>query len=125
MLADWPAVATVAVKDLAVAKRFYEGVLGLTQIGSQGEETVTYAAGGAKLLVYRSQFSGTNKATAVTWLVGDDLERIVETLKSKGLAFEHYDLPQLKRHGDIHEGGGMRVAWFKDPDGNIHSIANG
>jgi catechol 2,3-dioxygenase-like lactoylglutathione lyase family enzyme len=125
MLADRPAVATVAVKDLAVAKRFYEGVLGLTQIGSQGEETVTYAAGGAKLLVYRSQFSGTNKATAVTWLVGDDLERIVETLKSKGLAFEHYDLPQLKRHGDIHEGGGMRVAWFKDPDGNIHSIANG
>jgi catechol 2,3-dioxygenase-like lactoylglutathione lyase family enzyme len=125
MLADRTAVATVAVKDLAVAKRFYEGVLGLTQIGSQGEETVTYAAGGAKLLVYRSQFSGTNKATAVTWLVGDDLERIVETLKSKGLAFEHYDLPQLKRHGDIHEGGGMRVAWFKDPDGNIHSIANG
>jgi catechol 2,3-dioxygenase-like lactoylglutathione lyase family enzyme len=125
MLADRPAVATVAVKDLAVAKRFYEGVLGLTQIGSQGEETVTYTAGGAKLLVYRSQFSGTNKATAVTWLVGDDLERIVETLKSKGLAFEHYDLPQLKRHGDIHEGGGMRVAWFKDPDGNIHSIANG
>jgi catechol 2,3-dioxygenase-like lactoylglutathione lyase family enzyme len=125
MLADRPAVATVAVKDLAVAKRFYEGVLGLTQIGSQGEETVTYAAGGAKLLVYRSQFSGTNKATAVTWLVGDDLERIVETLKSKGLAFEHYDLPQLKRHGDIHEGGGMRVAWFKDPDGNTHSIANG
>ena len=125
MLADRPAVATVAVKDLAVAKRFYKGVLGLTQIGSQGEETVTYAAGGAKLLVYRSQFSGTNKATAVTWLVGDDLERIVETLKSKGLAFEHYDLPQLKRHGDIHEGGGMRVAWFKDPDGNIHSIANG
>jgi len=125
MLADRPAVATVAVKDLAAAKRFYEGVLGLTQIASQGEEAVTYAAGSGKLLVYRSQFSGTNKATAVTWLVGNDLERIVETLKSKGLSFEHYDMPQLKRQGDIHEGGGTRVAWFKDPDGNIHSIANG
>jgi catechol 2,3-dioxygenase-like lactoylglutathione lyase family enzyme len=125
MLADRPAVATVAVKDLAAAKRFYADVLGLTQIASQGEETVTYAAGSGKLLVYRSQFSGTNKATAVTWLVGNDLERIAETLKSKGLAFEHYDLPQLKRQGDIHEGGGTRVAWFKDPDGNIHSIANG
>jgi hypothetical protein len=61
----------------------------------------------------------------VTWLVGNDLERIVETLKSKGLSFEHYDMPQLTRQGDIHEGGGTRVAWFKDPDGNIHSIANG
>jgi catechol 2,3-dioxygenase-like lactoylglutathione lyase family enzyme len=125
MLADRPAVATVAVTDLSAAKRFYEGVLGLTQIASQGEETVTYAAGGGKLLVYRSQFARTNKATAVTWLVGNDLERIVATLKSKGLSFEHYDMPQLKRQGDIHEGGGTRVAWFKDPDGNIHSIANG
>jgi hypothetical protein len=66
-----------------------------------------------------------HKATAVAWLVGDDLERIIETLKAKGLAFGLYDLPQLKRHGDIHEGGGTRVAWLKDPDGNIHSIVNG
>lgn len=125
MLADRPAVATVAVKDLAAAKRFYEGVLGLKQVASQGGEAVTYSAGGGKLLVYHSEFARTNKATAVTWLVGDELERIVETLKSKGVAFEHYDMPPLKRHGDIHEGGGARVAWFKDPDGNIHGLANG
>ncbi|MGE5101110.1 MAG: VOC family protein [Deltaproteobacteria bacterium] len=125
MLADRPAVATIAVKDLPAAKRFYEGVLGLTQIASQGAEAVTYATGAGKLLVYRSQFSGTNKATAATWMVGEDIERIVKALKAKGLAFEHYDMPQMTRQGDIHVAGDTRAAWFKDPDGNIHAIVSG
>jgi catechol 2,3-dioxygenase-like lactoylglutathione lyase family enzyme len=125
MLADRTAVATVAVKDLAAAKRFYEGVLGLTQIASQGAEAVTFATGAGRLLVYRSQFAGTNKATVATWIVGEDLERIVKALKANGLAFEHYDMPQMKRDGDIHVAGDTRAAWFKDPDGNIHGIVSG
>jgi catechol 2,3-dioxygenase-like lactoylglutathione lyase family enzyme len=125
MLADRTAVATIAVKDLAAAKRFYEGVLGLTQVASEGGEAVTYATGAGKLFVYRSQFAGTNKATAATWSVGDDIERIVKALKAKGLTFEHYDMPQMKREGDIHVSGGTRAAWFKDPDGNIHGIVSG
>jgi catechol 2,3-dioxygenase-like lactoylglutathione lyase family enzyme len=125
MLADRPAVATIAVKDLPAAKKFYEGVLGLTQIDSQGAEAVTYATGAGKLLVYRSQFAGTNKATAATWMVGEDIERIVKALKAKGLVFEHYDMPQMKRDGDIHVSQDTKAAWFKDPDGNIHAIVNG
>jgi catechol 2,3-dioxygenase-like lactoylglutathione lyase family enzyme len=125
MLADRTAVATVAVKDLAAAKRFYEGVLGLTQIASQGAEAVTFATGAGRLLVYRSQFAGTNKATVATWIVGEDLERIVKALKAKGLAFEHYDMPQMKRDGDIHVAGDTQAAWFADPDGNIHGIVSG
>jgi hypothetical protein len=39
--------------------------------------------------------------------------------------FEHYDLPKLHLEGDVHVGGDMRVAWFTDPDGNIHSIVSG
>jgi catechol 2,3-dioxygenase-like lactoylglutathione lyase family enzyme len=125
MLADRTAVATIAVKDLAAAKRFYEGVLGLTQVASEGGEAVTYQTGAGKLFVYRSQFAGTNKATAATWLVGEDIERTVKALKAKGLTFEHYDMPQMKREGDIHVSGGTRAAWFKDPDGNIHGIVSG
>jgi catechol 2,3-dioxygenase-like lactoylglutathione lyase family enzyme len=125
MLADRPAVATIAVKDLPAAKKFYEGVLGLTQIDSQGAEAVTYATGAGKLMVYRSQFAGTNKATAATWMVGEDIERIVKALKAKGLVFEHYDMPQMKRDGDIHVSQDTKAAWFKDPDGNIHAIVNG
>jgi hypothetical protein len=83
-----------------------------------------YATGASRLAVYRSQFAGTNQATAVTWNVGDDIDNVVRELKSKGVTFEHYDMPMMKREGDIHVGGQTRVAWFKDPDGNIHSLIN-
>lgn len=43
-------------------------------------------------------------------------------LREKGVAFEHYDMPNTKRQGDIHTAGPHRVAWFKDPDGNIHAL---
>jgi hypothetical protein len=85
---------------------------------------VTYRAGSTTLLVYESQFAGTNKATAVTWSVGAGVEAVVQALVAKGVAFEHYDFPGLTRKGDIHVAGDMKVAWFKDPDGNIHSLIN-
>ena len=48
----------------------------------------------------------------------------MRTLKAKGVRFEHYDLPGTKREGDVHVTGDMKVAWFKDPDGNILSVVN-
>lgn len=114
-------MATVAVKDVKQARTFYEDVLGLEAIETEGDETAVYRAGDSSLLVYRSQFAGTNEATAVTWPV-EDLGGLVEELKRKGLTFEHYDLPDTKRKGDVHVAGDTRVAWFKDPDGNIHSL---
>ena len=71
--------------------------------------------------MYRSQYAGTNKATAVTF-VAEQVEDLVRTLKGRGVTFEHYDLPQMTRHGDIHVAGPMKTAWFKDPDGNIFSL---
>jgi catechol 2,3-dioxygenase-like lactoylglutathione lyase family enzyme len=124
VLGDRDAVATVAVKDLEAAKAFYVGKLGLAQVGPEDPEAVFYKSGNSGLMVYRSQFAGTNQATAVTWSVGNDLEAIVRDLKSKGIAFEHYDMPETTREGDIHVSGDIRVAWFKDPDGNIHSLMN-
>jgi hypothetical protein len=73
--------------------------------------------------VYRSRFAGTNKATALTWTV-DDVEDVVRTLKGKGVKFEHYDMPGMKHDGDVHVAGELKVAWFKDPDGNILSVVN-
>jgi hypothetical protein len=72
--------------------------------------------------VYRSKYAGTNQATALTWVVGDEVENVIESLKAKGIAFEHYDMPDITRKGDVHIGGNMKVAWFKDPDGNILNI---
>ena len=124
MLGAKEAMATVAVRDLNAAKRFYEGTLGLKLTAAQEQEALTYEVGGSKLLVYRSQFAGSNKATATTWLAGNDIEKIVEGLRKKGVAFEHYDMPGLTLKGDVHVGGGMKAAWFKDPDGNIHALVS-
>ena len=123
MLRDTDAAATLAVKDLDVAARFYEGTLGLSRLDSEDNEAIVYESGDSTINVYRSRFAGTNKATALTWTV-DDVDDVVRTLKGRGVKFEHYDLPETKREGDVHVSGDMRVAWFKDPDGNILGLAN-
>ncbi|WP_418123201.1 VOC family protein [Variovorax sp. 160MFSha2.1] len=124
MLGNINAVANLAVKDLAVARRFYEDTLGLTQVDAEGDEVIVYRSGNTRINVYRSQFAGTNQATAVTWSVDGDIERLVDALKSRGVRFEHYDMPDTQRVGDLHVMGDMKVAWFKDPDGNILNLIN-
>jgi catechol 2,3-dioxygenase-like lactoylglutathione lyase family enzyme len=123
MLGEKSAAANIAVKDMDTARHFYEDTLGLTKLRSQGTEVIVYKSGASTINVYRSEHAGTNKATAVTWAVGDDLEKIVQTLKAKGVTFEHYHMPGLTLEGDIHVGYNMKVAWFKDPDGNILNLA--
>jgi catechol 2,3-dioxygenase-like lactoylglutathione lyase family enzyme len=116
------ATATVAVKDLAKARRFYGETLGL-KTQEESPNAVTYQAGRTRLLVYPSSFAGTNQATSVTWGVGDDFDAILRGLQAKGVPFEHYDnLPQVTRDGDVHHAEGLKLAWFKDPDGNLHHL---
>ena len=76
------------------------------------------------MLVYPSEYAGTNKATAAAWAVGDDFDAIVEELRSKGVSFEHYDLPDTTREGDVHIADDFKAVWFKDPDGNILNLVN-
>jgi len=123
MLRDIDAVATLAVKNLGKAAKFYEETLGLTRAGAEDDEVVVFESGDTRINVYRSSYAGTNKATALTWPV-DDVDEVVRTLKAKGVRFEHYDLPDTKRQGDVHVSGDIKVAWFKDPDGNILSVVN-
>lgn len=125
MLPDTEAVAVIAVKDLDVARKFYSDTLGMTPVDHEDSEVIVFKSGKSKFNVYRSQYAGTNKATALTWVVGDELETVAQALKDKGVKFEHYDLPEMTRNGDIHVAGDIRTAWFKDPDGNILNILNG
>jgi catechol 2,3-dioxygenase-like lactoylglutathione lyase family enzyme len=124
MLSDKDAMATIAVKDLAAAQKFYEGKLGFKKVGPDDGEALTYKSGKSTLVVYRSEFAGTNKATSATFGVGGDFDAIVKSLKGAGIAFEHYDMPGGKREGDVHRFGDFKAAWFKDPDGNIIHINN-
>jgi catechol 2,3-dioxygenase-like lactoylglutathione lyase family enzyme len=121
MLGTRNAVANLAVRDIDRARAFFTETLGLEQVGSEGDELIVLKSGDSMVNVYRSEFAGTNEATAVTWEV-DDIEAEVESLKNKGVAFEHYDMPGLALEGDVHVGQGMKVAWFRDPDGNILNI---
>jgi len=123
MLGKADAVPMVAVKDLDRARRFYEDTLGLKPKDEWGEG-VTLESGDTLINLYRSEFAGTNKATALTFEV-DDIDKEVKELKEKGIFFEHYDLPGLQQKGDLYVAEGFKTAWFKDPDGNILSLAEG
>jgi catechol 2,3-dioxygenase-like lactoylglutathione lyase family enzyme len=121
MLGDNEVMATIAVKNLSAGRKFYEGKLGLKVVHTEGDQAVTFKSGKSQLLVYQSQFAGTNKATAATWMV-KDVEGLVKELKAKGITFEHYDFPGMTRKGDVHVAGPRKNAWFKDPDGNILAL---
>ena len=123
MLGKHDVGATIAVSDIAVARSFYENDLGLEPVMDMGE-AIVYSSGNSQVMVYRSDFAGTNKATAATWSAGDDFDRVVADLHGKGVPFEQYDLPGTSREGDIHTIGEMRGVWVKDPDGNILSIVD-
>lgn len=120
-LAARDAVANLAVKDLRRARKFYEETLGLKPVHEEGGEVVVYRSGNSTVNVYRSDYAGTNQATAVTWTVGN-IEEVVKVLRSRGVTFEHYDMPGMRLEGDIHVSSGVKVAWFKDPDGNILNL---
>jgi catechol 2,3-dioxygenase-like lactoylglutathione lyase family enzyme len=124
MLKDSNVCAVLAVKDLDDAKEFYENKVGLNK-GKEDPGGVLYKSGDSALYVYKSSDNaGTNKATAAAWNV-DDIEKVVEDLKSRDVEFEHYDFPGTKREGDILIMGPVKGAWFKDPSGNILNIVEG
>jgi catechol 2,3-dioxygenase-like lactoylglutathione lyase family enzyme len=123
MLSNEEAVATIAVKDTKRARKFYEETLGLHPAPTRETGVLSYKTGPSTILVYESPYAGTNKATSATWVVAD-VDEVVRDLKEKGVSFEHYDLPETTRRGDVHVSGSTKVAWFKDPDGNILSVVN-
>ena len=115
----------MAVSDAAKAKVFYEGKLGLSR-SSGSDENWEYVCGAdTRFRLYVSPDSaGTSKATQVSWGV-EDIEEVVEVLAARGVVFEQYHQSGLQTNPQgiaTFEGGGQ-VAYFKDPDGNILSLA--
>jgi catechol 2,3-dioxygenase-like lactoylglutathione lyase family enzyme len=123
MLSDSAAIATIAVRDLDRAKAFYADTLGFSVLDANSE-VLTFKAGSGKMFVYRSEFGGSNRATSATF-EAKDVAAEAAKLKARGVTFEHYDnLEGLTLQGDVYVGGGMAVAWFQDPDGNVLSIVS-
>ena len=127
MLKDRNSSAIVAVSDLERARTFYEDTLGLTRSPGEEEKGVLgFRTGDTGLIVYQSDYAGTNKANAVVWQMKGDLVETVNHLRAKGVTFERYDFPGMEWRDGVHEGdGGVKLAWFKDPDGNILHLIEG
>ncbi|WGM30183.1 VOC family protein [Brevundimonas sp. NIBR11] len=125
MLKDKDSAAIVGVKDLSRARAFYGDTLGLEETPDFGDQVAMYKTGQTVLCVYPTEFAGTNKANAVVWGVGDELEAIVADLAQKGVTFEHYDMPDTTYADGVHTSGDFRMVWFKDPDGNILHLNSG
>jgi catechol 2,3-dioxygenase-like lactoylglutathione lyase family enzyme len=122
MLSHIDATAMLAVKDLGVARTFYEGTLGLEPAEAGQGGMVRYESGATSIAVYESAYAGTNHANALAWTVGDAFDTIVDDLRANGVTFERYDLPGLSLEGDVHVAENFKGVWFKDPDGNILHI---
>ncbi len=116
--------ASAAVADMGRARRFYEGVLGLVPTTDTGDN-VGYACGGdTQLNVFVSPNAGTATFTICGFEVAD-IEAVVEGLADQGVVFEQYDEPPIvtDAQGIAHFDNNAKVAYFKDPDGNILSLA--
>lgn len=121
----------IAVTDMDKATEFYEGRLGLSAVRTEADGSKVYASGGddEALVVYPSpDTAGTSTATLVAWHV-DDVEKTVDELTSNGVTFEQYEGVlesgfdySTDERGISPRAGGGKVAWFKDPDGNLFSI---
>lgn len=109
-------------KDVDRLKQFFAEKLGLTPTKEE-MGMAFYESGGSKFFIYNSALAGTNQATAVCFDV-PDVAAVVADLKSKGITFEHYDMPGVTIENDIHvmQGTPVKAAWFKDTEGNIISL---
>jgi catechol 2,3-dioxygenase-like lactoylglutathione lyase family enzyme len=124
-LGDFRVGATVAVADMTRARAFYEDALGLRPLpGRDAEDNRAYACGeGTSITLYVTQEAGSSTATVAGWEV-TEIERLVDELTDRGVVFEQYDLPGITTdaRGIAHFAGDAKVAYFKDPDGNILSL---
>ena len=125
-LADTMVCGVVRAESYARAKKFYTEALGLKQAQEfPGPAGMFEAAGGTMLMVYENPRLKAPENTVLGFGVsGDRLAATMADLKSKGVVFEDYDIPEmgLKTVNGVAEMGGMKSAWFKDTEGNILNL---
>ena len=114
-------VAFVPTKDSEKARAFYEGVLGLRFVKDDGFAMVLDANGIMVRVSKAPQFTPA-QFTILGWQV-KNIEQIVQSLQKKGVHFEIFGFFKQDELGIWTAPTGDKVAWFKDPDGNILSVS--
>ncbi|MEV4244483.1 VOC family protein [Streptosporangium canum] len=122
-------VATrLPARDLDRARAFYAEKLGLEPV-EERPGGLLYRCGGGRFALFASTGTASGDHTQMAWEV-DDLEAVVEELRSRGVVFEEVDAPGFRTVGGIAHvegnypsaGTGERAAWFRDSEGNLLGI---
>ena len=121
MLGGRQVTTMLPVVDMARARKFYEGSLGLKPAGEKPDGKVVYECRGALIALFPRGAPTKAEHTAVSFEV-DDIGREVRELTSRGVVFEDYDFPGLKTVNKVCVLGAEKAAWFKDPEGNVLCI---
>ena len=121
VLGEWPFYANIPVKDLQEARRFYENTLGATPVREE-EDYLQFQTGDSLFGLYPNQDAAGSALHTLGSFMVEDIEATVTELRSRGIDFEEYDMPGLKTENGIAQIGPEKVAFFKDPDGNILSV---
>jgi catechol 2,3-dioxygenase-like lactoylglutathione lyase family enzyme len=121
MLASMNMMGFVLTKDYEKARAFYEGKLGFEFV-SLDQFALVIQAGKSMIRIVRVPTFTALQSTVLGWEV-DDIETIVDWLTKRGVVFEKYPFVQDKERGIWSAPGGNKVAWFKDPDGNVLSVS--
>jgi len=117
MLNNAAVTTMLPVIDMARARQFYEGRLGLTPGGSRPDGKFVYQVGGATLALFPKPEGTKAEHTAISFQV-PDIVAAIGGLKQAGVVFEDYDFPDFKTVNHVCVLGAEKAAWFKDTEGN-------
>ena len=122
MLKDSRVSAIAPASDLERARRFYADSLGLTPAEETPGGLTYHLGGGTELFLYQTEYAGQAGHTIAAFRVSD-IEAEVDALRTRGVRFETYDLPDVTWDGDIAANPLMgKTAWFRDSEGNIFAL---
>jgi catechol 2,3-dioxygenase-like lactoylglutathione lyase family enzyme len=124
MLSEYPLQPSIASFDAKRAKAWFSEKLGIEPTIEWPDGQLDYRLGSSGFGVYEAGSAGTAKNTVASWNV-PDVAAEVARLRARGVAFEDYDFGDFKTvDGIMTDPDGNKTAWFKDADGNIHTLVS-
>jgi predicted enzyme related to lactoylglutathione lyase len=121
MLGSKKIIAFIPTRDTQKARSFYEGALELSFV-SEDQFALVLDANGIMVRVTKVPEFKPQQFTILGWEV-QSIEEVVSGSQQRGVSFEHYGLKEQDHRGIWTAPGGAKVAWFKDPDGNVLSVS--
>jgi len=122
-LGKYNIVAFVSIVDVSRARDFYQDTLGLRLVMEEPPFALVFEANGIMLRLGMAKELPLAHGTVLGWQV-PEIAATVRSLAQAGVPFERYAGMDQDELGIWTSPSGARVAWFKDPDGNILSVSN-